>query len=98
MTTEQVPQEEFPYHLLFKPLVSSPPETDEVNLIEKYLKQLAGKELLGEAYVRDYLHDQKRRNCRPNTMRSNCGTLVVFLSYLKQERGGPSWKPLPERM
>jgi len=87
MTTEQVPQEEFPYHLLFKPLVSSPPETDEVNLIEKYLKQLAGKELLGEAYVRDYLHDQKRRNCRPNTMRSNCGTLVVFLSYLKQERG-----------
>ena len=67
--------------------MSPPPETDEVNLIEKYLKQLAGKELLGEAYVRDYLHDQKRRNCRPNTMRSNCGTLVVFLSYLKQERG-----------
>ena len=90
MATEQVPQEEFPYHLLFKPLVSSPPETDEVNLIEKYLKQLAGKELLGEAYVRDYLHDQKRRNCRPNTMRSNCGTLVVFLSYLKQGRGRTS--------
>jgi site-specific recombinase XerD len=87
MAIEQVSEEEFPYQLLFKPLVSSPPETDEVNLIEKYLKQLAGKELLGESYVRDYVHDQKRRNCRPNTMRSNCGTLVVFLSYLKQERG-----------
>ena len=87
MAIEQDPQEEFPYHLLFKPLVSSLPETDEVNLIEKYLKQLAGKELLGEAYVRDYVHDQKRRNCRPNTLRSNCATLVVLLSYLKQERG-----------
>jgi integrase/recombinase XerD len=90
MTTEQVPQEEFPYHLLFKPLVSALPETDAVNLVEKYLKQLAAKELLGEAYVRDYLHDQKRRNCRPSTMRSNCATLVVFLSYLKQERGRTS--------
>ena len=90
MATEQVFEEEFDYHLLFKPLVSPPPEPDELNLIEKYLKQLAAKELLGEAYVRDYLHDQKRRNCRPNTMRSNCGTLVVFLSYLKQERGRTS--------
>ena len=53
MTTEQVPQEEFPYHLLFKPLVSPPPEPDELNLVEKYLKQLAAKELMGETYVRD---------------------------------------------
>jgi hypothetical protein len=87
MATEQVPQEEFPYHLLFQPPENPTPEPDECNLIEKYLKQLAGRELLGEAYVRDYMHDQKRRNCRPNTMRSNCGTLVVFLSYLKQGRG-----------
>ncbi len=65
MTTEQVSEEEFPYQLLFKPSVSPPPEPDELNLIEKYLKQLAAKELLGEPYVRDYLHDQKRRNCRP---------------------------------
>ncbi len=90
MTTQQVSQEEFPYHLLFKPLVSSPAETDEVDLIEKYLKQLAAKGLLGETYVRDYVHDQKRRNCRFSTMRSNCATLVVFLSYLKQERGRTS--------
>jgi len=87
MTIEQVSEEEFDYHLLFQPPENPTPEPDECNLIEKYLKQLAGRELLGEAYVRDYLHDQKRRNCRPNTMRSNCGTLVVFLSYLKQERG-----------
>jgi integrase/recombinase XerD len=90
MTTEQVSEEQFPYQLLFKPLVSPLPEPDELNLIEKYLKQLAAKELLGEPYVRDYLHDQKRRNCRPSTMRSNCATLKVFLSYLRQERGRTS--------
>ena len=90
MAIEQVPQEEFPYDLLFKPVVKSPPKPDEVKLIEKYLKQLAAKELLGETYVRDYLHDQKRRSCRPSTMRSNCATLVVFLSFLKQERGRTS--------
>ncbi len=90
MATEQVPQEEFHYHQLFKPPVSPHAEPDESNLLEKYLKQLAARELLGEAYVRDYLQDQKRRNCRPSTMRSNFTTLVVFLSYLKQERGGTS--------
>ena len=84
MTTEQVPEEEFDYHLLFKPPESPPPETAELSLIDKYLKQLAAKELLGGPYVRDYLHEQKRRNCRPRTMRSNCATLVVFLSYLKE--------------
>ena len=87
MAIEQVPQEEFPYHLLFKPLESPPQETDELNLIDKYLRQLTEKELFGGPYIQDYLYDQKRRNCRPNTMRSNCATLVVFLSYLKQERG-----------
>jgi integrase/recombinase XerD len=90
MTTEQVSEEEFPYQRLFKPSVSPLPEPEELNLVDKYLKQLAGKELLGEPYVRDYLHDQKRRNCRPSTMRCNCATLVVFFSYLKQERGRTS--------
>jgi integrase/recombinase XerD len=90
MAIEQVSEEEFPYHLLFKPSVSPLPEPNELNLIEKYLKQWAAKELLGEPYVRDYLHDQKRRNCRPSTMRSNCQTLAVFLSYLKQVKGRTS--------
>lgn len=84
MAIEQVSEEEFPYQQLFKPSVSPLPEPEESKLI------LAAKELLGESYVRDYLHDQKRRNCRPSTMRSNCATLVVFLSYLKQGRGRTS--------
>jgi site-specific recombinase XerD len=90
MTTEQVTEEEFDYHLLFKPSVSPPPATDESRLIEKFLKRVAAKELLGEPYVRDYLQDQKRRNCRPSTMRGNFATLVAFLSYLKQERSRTS--------
>ena len=39
MAIEQVSEEEFPYNLLFKPSVSPLPEPDELNLIEKYLKQ-----------------------------------------------------------
>ncbi len=82
MAIEQIPEEECPYQLLFKPVVSPLPDPEELNLVDRYLKQLAGKELLGEPYVRDYLHDQKRRNCRPNTMRSTCATLVLFLSWV----------------
>ena len=59
MATEQVFEEEFDYHLLFQPPENPPPEPGECNLVEKYLKQLAAKELLGEAYVRDYVHDRK---------------------------------------
>jgi len=58
-------------------------------LIEKYLTQLAKNDLLGEPYVKDYLNDQNRRNCRPNTIRCNFSTLKLFLSYLK-ERGRTS--------
>jgi hypothetical protein len=51
MTVEPVPHEEFPYHLLFKPLESPPQETDELNLIDKYLRQLTEKELFGGPYT-----------------------------------------------
>jgi integrase/recombinase XerD len=66
-------------------------ETDAVTtklknpLIEKCLKQLVKKELFGRPYIKDYLDGLKRRNCRPNTIRSYGATLMVFLSYLKKE-------------
>jgi hypothetical protein len=41
MATARVSEEEFYYQLLFKP-PENPPQ-DEVNLIEKYLKQFAAK-------------------------------------------------------
>jgi len=55
-------------------------------LIERCLKQLVKRGLFGRPYVKDFLYDLKRRNCRPNTLRSYFTTLTVFLSYLK-ERG-----------
>ena len=58
-------------------------------LIEKCVKQLVKKGLFGRPYVQDFLYEQKRRNCRPSTIRSNFTTLMVFLSYLK-ERGRTS--------
>jgi len=94
MAIEQVPQEKFPDHQPFNPPESPDQETDALTprknpLIEKWLGQLAEKGLFGRPYVKDYLYDQKRRNCRPNTIRSNFTTLMLFLSYLK-ERGRTS--------
>ncbi len=90
MAIEQVPQEKFPNRQPFNPPESLPQAADGLNpslqnyLIEKCLKQLAMKGLFGRSYVQDYLYDQKRRNCRPSTIRSNFTTLMVFLSYLKE--------------
>ena len=55
-------------------------------LINTYLKKLHDRGLFGWPQVKDYLSDQKRRNCRPGTLRSSFGTLALFLLYLK-ERG-----------
>jgi hypothetical protein len=90
MATEQVFEEEFDYQLLFKPPENPTPVPDEVNLIEKYFKQLAAKELLGEAYVRDYLQDQKRRNCLRATqiiMRDAQKTRVGRVAYFSEDAG-----------
>ena len=54
MTIVQVSEEEFDNQLLFKPPEHPTIERDEGNLMEKYLRQVAAKELLGEAYIRDY--------------------------------------------
>jgi integrase/recombinase XerD len=54
--------------------------------ISIYLKKLNDRGLFGWPYVRDYLSDQKRRNCRLSTIQNSFMTLALFLSYLK-ERG-----------
>jgi integrase/recombinase XerD len=91
MAVEQVPQEKSQHG---RPCIGSASldrETDAVTtrlknpLIEKCLKQLVKKGLFGRPYVKDYLYGLKRRNCRPNTIRSYSATLMVFLSYLKDQ-------------
>ena len=51
-----------------------------------YLEKLEKRGLFGWPYIKDYLTYQKRRDCRPGTLRSSFGTLALFLAYLK-ERG-----------
>ena len=55
-------------------------------LINTYQKKLLDRGLFGWPQVRDYLLNQKRRNCRVSTTRNSFINLILFLSYLK-ERG-----------
>jgi integrase/recombinase XerD len=91
MTVKQVPQEKFQHRRPGIGLENPDQDPDAVTprlknpLIEKCLKQLVKKGLFGRPFVKDYLYGLKRRNCRPNTIRSYGETLVVFLSYLKEQ-------------
>lgn len=55
-------------------------------LLDTYQKKLHDRGLFGWAQVRDYLLNQKRRNCRVSTIRNSFINLALFLSYLK-DRG-----------
>jgi integrase/recombinase XerD len=90
MAVEHVLQENFVDRQPFNPPENPDQEMDALiprknPLIEKCLGQLAEKGLFGRPCVQDYLYDQKRRNCRPNTIRNNFVTLRIFLSYLKEK-------------
>lgn len=49
------------------------------------LRKLAGRDLPGKEYLAEYLRDQHRRYCRPNTLRSTLSNLSIFLSFVKAE-------------
>jgi integrase/recombinase XerD len=55
-------------------------------VIEKYIRQLGQ---FGQPHVQEYLYDLKRRNCRPNTLRSYATAWKSCFSHL-QERGRTS--------
>ena len=50
--------------------------------LERLLENLSGKEFLGKTYAEQYLRDQYRRGCRPNTMRGNAKGIELFLSFV----------------
>lgn len=50
-------------------------------IIEKALKRLVKKGLFGRPHVKRYLYDLHRRQCRPNTIRTNSGAILLFLTY-----------------
>jgi len=47
------------------------------------LAKLTDKGLFAKEHVKEYLHDMYRRNCRPNTIRTNSSSIMLFLAFLK---------------
>jgi integrase/recombinase XerD len=52
--------------------------------IDQILAKLSDKGLIAKAHVEAYLHDMHRRNCRPNTIRTNSCSIMLFLAFVKQ--------------
>jgi len=52
--------------------------------LEQIFAKLSDKGLFATEHVEAYLHDMYRRNCRPNTIRTNSGNLILFLIFAKQ--------------
>jgi len=46
------------------------------------LENISAHNLVGKVYVEQYLRDQYRHNCRPNTIRLSATSLTLFLSFL----------------
>ena len=53
-------------------------------VLKRLLKNLSAQNLVGRSYVEQYLRDQYRRNCRPNTLRLAATSLRQFLTFLHQ--------------
>jgi len=51
--------------------------------LESVLSKLHGKGIPGKEHVEEYLRDQNRRHCRPNTLRSTFSSLDIFLSFAR---------------
>lgn len=51
--------------------------------IVRVLGEISQKGLCGREHVRDYLHEQYCRNCRPSTIRGNGTAIILFLSFFR---------------
>ena len=51
--------------------------------IEHLLKRFSDSGLSGVTYVKHYLYDQQRRNCRPNSIQGSFTGIFFFVTYLK---------------
>jgi site-specific recombinase XerD len=71
----------FPINL---PKADAPPATASFRqqVLERLLENIFSHELCGKSYLEQYLRDQYRRNCRPNTLRLSATSLILFLSFL----------------
>lgn len=69
-------------------------ENDEITLrwcgtesrrqgLDNTLSKLSKKDIPGKAHIKDYLRDQYRRHCRPNTLRNSLIAIDQFLEFIK---------------
>ncbi len=52
-------------------------------VLDDVFEKLEQKEIPGKRHLEEYLRDQYRRNCKPNTLRSTFTNLDIFLSFVK---------------
>jgi len=51
--------------------------------IRQHIKRLSKEKLFGQPYVREFLTDQYRRGCRPNTIRCYFQSIFLFILHLR---------------
>jgi integrase/recombinase XerD len=61
-----------------------PDNNKSLALIHRCQEKIAENELFGESYVLEYLNDQRRRCCRPETIKNSYINILLFIKYLKQ--------------
>jgi integrase/recombinase XerD len=52
--------------------------------LDDALRKLSEKDIPGKAHINDYLRDQYRRHCRPNTLRNSLIAIDQFLDFIKR--------------
>jgi hypothetical protein len=50
--------------------------------LDHVLRKLSAMKLPGKEHVEEYIRDQHRRHCRPNTLRQSLITLDNFLTFI----------------
>ncbi|MBW2334783.1 MAG: hypothetical protein JRF06_06755 [Deltaproteobacteria bacterium] len=50
--------------------------------LDTTLRKLSEKNIPGKAYINEYLRDQYRRHCRPNTLRNSLIAIDQFLDFI----------------
>jgi integrase/recombinase XerD len=53
-------------------------------ILDHMLGKISAGNYIGRGYAEQYLRDQYRRGCRPNTMRSSVKGILLFLSFVTQ--------------
>ena len=62
---------------------ASPKPTLRQQVLERLLESITAHDLVGKIFVEQYLRDQYRRNCRPNTLRQAAISLRQFLTFYR---------------